>query len=87
MSEMVERAARAIAKRRGCPTNYPPPCHVCEKADGCMGSARAAIASLRVPTPEMLAAAMAETATDLESEWRAMIDAALLDAPTIAERG
>ncbi len=34
--EVIEAMARSIAKQRGCPTNYPPPCHVCEKADGCM---------------------------------------------------
>jgi hypothetical protein len=95
MSEsMVERVARAVRRNKFVRTRriasfdetVPP-------TDEEIDDARAAIAAMREPTPEMSEAAFQIEAsgysqrTLLEAGWRAMIDAALDPADCVRETG
>ena len=77
MTEMVERVARAIRESEEWSSFW--------GEEESLVLARAAIEAMREPTNKMLAAAMAETATDLTAEYRAMIDAALVQAVNASE--
>ena len=89
MTDMIEKVARAMSVALGeepdgsnhtwdgslilginGPVEY-------KNWEGYKAAAKAAIEAMREPTDKMLKAAMAETATDLKTEWQAMVDAAL----------
>jgi hypothetical protein len=82
MSEMVERVARAIFPEAEDYTwddfaNAPNGSAERITASVYRMRARAAIEAMREPTEAMVHAGMSEEGTDLPSEYRAMIDAAL----------
>lgn len=81
MSEMVERAARAICKKRFCnggiDDNGWDDCSAALKADY-MSEARAAIEAIREPTKKMVSVGLEyiEEGDPIEA-WQAMIDESL----------
>jgi hypothetical protein len=71
MSEMVERVAKAIASERVRRSNLSSPSAEIEE----VAFARAAIAAMREPTPEMINSVWASSGDILA--WKAFIDEAL----------
>lgn len=87
MSEMIERVARVLAKQDFSCSWEELASHY---RDGYWGSAKAAIAAMREPTPEMTSGEGVHTNCHMcgghAEGWRLMIDTALADPLPIHDR-
>ena len=85
--DMVEKAARAICMAEGIPPDDTGPEIGTRAWEAWVETARAAIAVMREPTPEMVEAGWEEIMgfgamrSNVEWTWGAMIDAALTPEP------